>query len=170
MLGAEQSFWHDTQTYTGTQNMRPNTTGVPRRRKRRQREVGIAPFDSSDPLVRAPQKADSEGRDKGEGEFPVCAHGSRGDRIARARLVLRFCPPCGERNQTTAKMMQLLQTQPTRIDHKGLHFLIMDAPSESNLPLYLEVCVCVCLRVCVCVFACMRRGLHRLGVFFEFCV
>lgn len=35
--------------------------------------------------------------------------------------------------------MAVFQTPPTRIDYRCLHFLIMDAPSDSNLAMYLQV-------------------------------
>jgi hypothetical protein len=37
--------------------------------------------------------------------------------------------------------MAVFNNPPSRIDYKNVHFLIMDAPSESNLLIYLTVCI-----------------------------
>lgn len=62
------------------------------------------------------------------------------------------------RSPTFGGNKRSLINPPTYIEYKGTHFLIVDAPSSNNLPLYLEVCVFDVLSVMI---QSMCATLHR---------
>jgi hypothetical protein len=74
--------------------------------------------------------------------------------------------------------MALSIAPPTLVEHGPMRFVIADAPSDHNLPLYIKARVpvlmwlqlCACGRVCVCLCVSLCEGGVRVCVYVCVCV